>query len=101
MLAAVLPLTYFHVATAAGVVHRDIKSGNVLMSREGRAKVADVGFAALESAISFNEGGGFVGTLAWAGAPVFWTTWCTKFAMELGSGLTGLLVLWGDPGLGG
>ncbi len=36
---------------ASNVMHRDLKSKNVLLTREWRAKLADVGTAALHSAI--------------------------------------------------
>ena len=42
----------------------------MLLSKEARAKVADVGLASLESALAFQGGSGFVGTLAWAAPEV-------------------------------
>ena len=52
---------------AQKVVHRDLKSKNVLLSASLVAKVADVGIAAIHSQGYLSSGAGhMVGTLAWS-----------------------------------
>ncbi len=49
-------------AHASGVVHRDIKSGNILLLADGQAKVSDFGIARLDTAIGMTQSGVALGT---------------------------------------
>lgn len=48
------------------VIHRDIKSKNILLTREGRAKISDVGLATVLEGEEYRPEG-VMGTFAWAG----------------------------------
>ncbi len=52
-------------AHAKGIVHRDVKPANLLVTPEGRVKIVDFGVAKLASQTRLTKAGNLVGTLAY------------------------------------
>ena len=50
------------VAHAAGVVHRDVKPGNLLVTPDGQVKITDFGIARAAGSVAFTQTGQIVGT---------------------------------------
>jgi eukaryotic-like serine/threonine-protein kinase len=92
-------------AHAQGVVHRDLKPGNILFDEEGRAKVADFGIARISGAETLTAEGTLLGTASYmspeqaSGQPATAASDVYSFGVVLFRMLTGRLPFEGTDAL--
>jgi serine/threonine-protein kinase len=90
-------------AHAAGVVHRDIKPGNLLVNQDGAVKITDFGIAHAAGSASLTSPGTLIGTPAYlaperaAGAPATPATDLYALGIVAYQCLTGRLPFDGEP----
>lgn len=82
---------------AQGILHRDVKPQNILLERDGTAKLADFGLVRTVEGTALTTDGGLLGTLAYmspellSGAPAttasdVWALGCVVYMMIAGRG---------------
>ncbi|GIH90429.1 protein kinase [Planobispora siamensis] len=88
-------LSALHVAHQAGIMHRDVKPSNILLTSEGRAVLTDFGIATVEGDVSLTQTGMVTGSPSFlpperaTGTPAgpwsdLWALGATLYAMLVG-----------------
>lgn len=91
-----------HAAHKKGVVHRDIKSGNIMITQEGKVKIMDFGLAQMAGVTTLTKTGSTLGTTAYmspeqaSGEKLDAQTDIWSFGVVLYELLTGQLPFKGD-----
>lgn len=91
-----------HFLHSRSIVHLDLKSANVLLMRDGTAKIADVGFARVMSKSYMLSSTGGLGTFAWSAPEMLFGDRCSaksdiySFGIVLWEIVTGETPLRGD-----
>src|SRR5262249_34553383 len=87
-------LAYAH---KRGVIHRDVKPGNILMDEDGNAVVTDFGIAKVRESPTFTMTGATVGTPAYMSPQQCWSRDVTGASDQYSLGIVAYEMLTGTP----